>query len=94
MNSTGEPSPWIGQKAMTLGRQPSRAERSAAKNIKDAKKRGWRASMKKEGGGKKEKWGDGASSAGWTDVSTQSGMRSVSRFGEREGKSGGKCVVM
>ena len=81
---------------MTLGRQQSRAERSAAKNIKDAKKRGWRASMKKEGGsnGKKEKWGDGASSAGWTDVSTQSGMRSVSRFGEREGKTGGKCAVM
>lgn len=81
------------QKGMTLGRQPSRAERSAAKNIKDAKKRGWRASMKKEGGSKKEKWGDGASSAGWTDVSTQSGMRSVSRFGERE-KSDGKCLVM
>ena len=96
MNSNGEPSPWIGQKPMTLGRQPSRAERSAAKNIKDAKKRGWRASMKKDGsgGGKKEKWGDGASSAGWTDVSTQSGVRSVSRFGEREGKSGGKCALM
>lgn len=96
INSTGEPSPWIGQKPMTLGRQQSRAERSAAKNIKDAKKRGWRASMKKEEGsnGKKEKWGDGASSAGWTDVSTQSGMRSVSRFGGREGKTGGKCAVM
>lgn len=95
MNSNGgEPSPWMGQKQMTLGRQPSRAERSAAKNIKDAKKRGWRASMKKEGGGKKEKWGDGASSAGWTDVSRESGFRSASRFGDREGKSGGKCAVM
>jgi hypothetical protein len=91
MNSNGEPSPWMGAKAMTLGRQPSRAERSAAKNIKDAKKRGWRASMKKEA--KKEKWGDGASSAGWTDVSRESVMRSGEREG-KEGKSSGKCVVM
>jgi hypothetical protein len=95
MNSNGgEPSPWMGQKPMTLGRQPSRAERSAAKNINDAKKRGWRASLRKDKESGKEKWGDGASSAGWTDVSTQSGMRSAGRFGEREEKSGGKCVVM
>jgi hypothetical protein len=92
VNSTGEPS--LGSKQTTLGRQLSRAERSAAKNIKDAKKRGWRASMKRDSGQKKEKWSDGASSAGWTDVSTQSAMRSTSQFGERDGKSGGKCVIM
>ena len=100
MNSNGgEPSPWMGQKAMTLGRQPSRAERGAAKNIKDAKKRGWRASMRGEGKndagkGKKEKWSDGASSAGWTDVSRENGMRSNGKFGEREKEKSGKCVVM
>jgi hypothetical protein len=69
-------------------RNPSRAERSAAKNIKDAKKRGWRASMRKEEK-KRDKW-DGASSAGWTDVSE---MRSVVGEREREKKTG-KCSVM
>jgi len=82
----------MGQKQMNLGvaRNPSRAERSAAKNIKDAKKRGWRASMRKEEK-KRERWGDGASSAGWTDISE---MRSVVGDREREKKSGGKCSVM
>ncbi|KAK0119049.1 hypothetical protein ONS95_007912 [Cadophora gregata] len=84
----GEPSPFFGQKSTMVGRQPSRAERSAAKNIKDAKKRGWRASMRKE---KKDKFGDGASSAGWTDVSRESGM--PGNYGEKEKKEG-KCVVM
>jgi len=91
VNSTGEPSPWP-PKPMTLGvgRQPSRAERSAAKNIKDAKKRGWRASMRKEEK-KRDKWADGASSAGWTDVTE---MRSVMGERERGKKTGGKCAVM
>ncbi|KAH9221543.1 hypothetical protein DL95DRAFT_381840 [Leptodontidium sp. 2 PMI_412] len=84
----GEPSPYFVQKSMMVGRQPSRAERSAAKNIKDAKKRGWRASMRKE---KKDKFGDGASSAGWTDVSRESGM--PGKYGEKE-KKDAKCVVM
>ncbi|KAG0650878.1 hypothetical protein D0Z07_2587 [Hyphodiscus hymeniophilus] len=94
MNSNGgEPLPWTGQKQMTVGRQPSRAERSAAKNVKDAKKKGWRASMKKET--KKEKFNDGASSTGWTDVSRESAMRHENRFGEREGKEkSGRCAVM
>jgi len=76
---------------VTLGvtRNPSRAERSAAKNIKDAKKRGWRASMKKDEK-KRDRW-DGASSAGWTDVSE---MRSVVGDREREKKPTGKCVAM
>jgi hypothetical protein len=88
MTSTGEPSPFIGQKAMTLGRQPSKAQRSAAKNIKDAKKKGWRASMRKE----RQKHEDSASSAGWTDASTVLGMDGVAS--ERDKKGGGKCLVM
>ncbi|CAG8975472.1 hypothetical protein HYALB_00004788 [Hymenoscyphus albidus] len=46
----GEPTPWFTQyKPSTPGagmtRQTSRAERSSAKNIKDAKKKGWRQSL-------------------------------------------------
>jgi hypothetical protein len=76
-----------------VGRQPSRAERSAAKNIKDAKKRGWRASMKEEKkkNKKKDKFGDGASSAGWTDVTAESGM---GRYSDGGREKSGKCVVM
>jgi hypothetical protein len=77
---------------MMVSRQPSRAERSAAKNIKDAKKRGWRNAKSEK---KKDKYGgDGASSAGWTDVSKESAM---ARYSERERErkeKGGKCVVM
>ncbi|RSM15651.1 hypothetical protein CEP52_000690 [Fusarium oligoseptatum] len=66
----------------TVNRRPSRAERSAAKNIKDAKKRGWTGKGKK----KKKKAADAASSAGWTDISTGS----VDKDKEKEKK----CVVM
>ncbi|KAF4943999.1 hypothetical protein FGADI_13001 [Fusarium gaditjirri] len=68
----------------TVNRRPSRAERSAAKNIKDAKKRGWSAKPKK----KKKKATDAASSAGWTDISTGSGER------EKEKEKDKKCTVM
>ncbi|KAF7545259.1 hypothetical protein G7Z17_g9308 [Cylindrodendrum hubeiense] len=64
-----------------VNRRPSRAERSAAKNIKDAKKRGWKGKAKK-----RKKNTDGASSAGWTDVSTASAK------GEKDKDK--KCVVM
>lgn len=86
----GELSPYFAQKAMMASRQPSRAERSAAKNIKDAKKRGWRSAKNDK---KKERYnGDGASSAGWTDVTRDSAM---AKYAERERKEkGGKCVVM
>jgi hypothetical protein len=66
-----------------VNRRPSRAERSAAKNIKDAKKRGWTAKSKK-----KKKAADAASSAGWTDISTVSGEK------EKEKEKEKKCVVM
>ncbi|RDL36859.1 3-carboxy-cis,cis-mucoante lactonizing enzyme [Venustampulla echinocandica] len=76
-----ELSPYHTQRSINVGvgRQPSRAERSAAKNIQDAKKRGWRASMYKEKKEKKQKdkHGDTMSSAGWTDVSRESGNESV-----------------
>jgi hypothetical protein len=65
-----------------VNRRPSRAERSAAKNIKDAKKRGWTGKGKK----KKKKAADAASSAGWTDISTGS----VDKDKEKDKK----CVVM
>ncbi|XMA14180.1 hypothetical protein WAI453_006971 [Rhynchosporium graminicola] len=83
----GEPSPFFVQKSV-MSRQPSRAERGASKNIKDAKKKGWRSSMRKE---KKENFGDRASSAGWTDGSPDSGMLGNHR--EKEKKEG-KCLIM
>jgi hypothetical protein len=58
--------------------------------MKDAKKRGWRASMRPEKREKKNKWGD-ASSAGWTDVSD---MRSELGRHEEKEKKNGKCAVM
>ncbi|KAG9248847.1 hypothetical protein BJ878DRAFT_265593 [Calycina marina] len=73
---------------ISLARNPSRAKRSAAKHIKDAKKRGWRASMRPDK--KKDQWGD-ASSAGWTNVSEMRGE--MGEQGEKKEKSG-KCAVM
>ena len=79
-------SPSVSPGAVPVGvaRQTSRAERSAAKNMKDAKKRGWdpQKSRKK----KKKKDYDMASSAGWTDISTSSAIKE--RFQEK------RCVVM
>jgi hypothetical protein len=93
VNSAGEPSPWIvPQLTLGVGRKPSRAERSAAKNIKDAKKRGWRASMRKEEKANKMKWVDGSSSAGWTDVSSNNAKREMGQ--ERKKKTSGKCNIM
>ena len=93
-SSTGEPSPYFAHKAMVLGRQPSRAERSAAKNIKDAKKKGWRSSMQRgDKKAKKDRIGDGASSAGWTDVSRESAWGHKQSRGNGEEKSS-KCAIM
>ncbi|KAF4979091.1 hypothetical protein FZEAL_4651 [Fusarium zealandicum] len=78
---------WLNAPPMTVtktspsvSRHPSRAERSAAKNIKDAKKRGWKAK------GRKKKAADATSSAGWTDVSAGSA--------EKEKEKDRKCIVM
>ncbi|KAG8428407.1 hypothetical protein J3459_003974 [Metarhizium acridum] len=48
----------------SVNRRRSRAERSAAKNVKDAKKKGWMPKKKK-----KESVPD---SAGWVDITTPS----------------------
>ncbi|KAH8812262.1 hypothetical protein F5884DRAFT_672436 [Xylogone sp. PMI_703] len=76
-------------RAMTIGRQPSRAERSAAKNIKDAKKNGWKAVSKhnKNKRKQKDKYADGASSAGWTDITREDS-------GTKYKESSGKCAIM
>lgn len=68
----------------SVNRRPSRAGRSAAKNIHDAKKRGWKAKNKKH-----KKSTDAASSAGWTDVSFGSATN-------KEGKTekDKKCIMM
>lgn len=56
----------------SLNRKPSRAERSAAKNIADAKKKGWtgRTTRGKSKRGRKRKDLDAISNSGWTDVTT------------------------
>jgi hypothetical protein len=86
-SAVGEPSPFLVSKSAMVSRQPSRAERSAAKNIKDAKKKGWRASLKNSNKNSNDKYGDGASSAGWTDVTKDS------RY-SRKDRTGGKCTIM
>lgn len=71
----------------SLNRKQSRAERSAAKNIADAKKRGWNG--RKRGGKKtKERDIDVASSAAWTDVTTTSGMSGFTGMFSGSGKKG------
>jgi hypothetical protein len=69
-------------------RKPSRAERSAALNIQQAKRRGWSGTRKSK---KRER--DGASSAGWTDVTRNSygdGWDEAVR--DKKGKA--KCAIM
>lgn len=70
-----------------VSRNGSRAERSAAMNIKEAKKNGWRGRQ----GTKKRKKGKGdmdeTSTAGWTDVSIE-----APEMGRK--RKEGKCVLM
>ncbi|KAL2136026.1 hypothetical protein VTI74DRAFT_5762 [Chaetomium olivicolor] len=81
----------------SLSRRQSRAERSAAKNVADAKRRGWtgRSTRGKSKRGKKKKKGkepdfDAASSAAWTDVTVAAySVRSVFTGGG----GGGAAVV-
>ncbi|KAI9781288.1 MAG: hypothetical protein M1839_006081 [Geoglossum umbratile] len=67
-------------------RQTSRAGRSAAINIKQAKKRGWVKKTRASRGG--SEWG--GSSAGWTDETNESAMGTEGRGEE----GGGKCMIM
>ncbi|KAK7989051.1 hypothetical protein PG989_009366 [Apiospora arundinis] len=70
----------------SLSRRPSRARRSAAKNVQDAKTRGWAGRRRRKNA---EKEPDGASSAAWTDVTWASNA-------PRDGKAtkASKCMVM
>ncbi|KAH0557119.1 hypothetical protein GP486_005089 [Trichoglossum hirsutum] len=71
----------------TPRRQSSRAGRSAAINVKEARKRGW-AKKKARARRAGSEW-DG-SSAGWTDDTNES----TADAEERGGESGGKCMIM
>jgi hypothetical protein len=64
--------------SLGLNRRPSRAERSAAKNIQDARRRGWKPKNKKE------KNQNGAEEPGWTNVQAGAGPQKESK----------KCIVM
>ncbi|TEA21283.1 hypothetical protein C8034_v007325 [Colletotrichum sidae] len=75
------------QSHSSVNRRPSRAERSAAKNIKDAKRRGWSGSKKKKKSKKADS--DVASTAAWTDVSAMSRSEA-----HRKGEKDKKCTVM
>lgn len=82
----------------SLHRKQSRAERSAAKNMADAKRRGWgrRKSQKKK---KKERDFDAASSAAWTDVTWSSaGGAGYGNYGMQQQQppphKDKKCVIM
>ena len=92
----------------SLNRKQSRAERSAAKNIADARRSGWSGRSKSTKRKKKKIPDDVASSAGWTDVTTAStrsnffglggggggsNLRPESAAGQH-GKGDRKCVVM
>lgn len=95
-SAPGSTSTSFSRRVPSLNRKQSRAERSAAKNVADAKKRGWtgRSTRGKSGrrgkskGGKKGKDFDAASSAAWTDVTvTAYSVRSA--FGGGGGGGGG-----
>ncbi|EKD15569.1 uncharacterized protein L3040_009103 [Drepanopeziza brunnea f. sp. 'multigermtubi'] len=83
-SGVGEPSPYFVRRSVSMGRQPGRAGRRAVHDIKDAKK-GWRTMRKT----KKDKHVEDTSSAGWADVSKDSGT-----LGKNGGKREGKCLVM
>lgn len=73
-----------GKSTSSINRRPSRAERSAAKNMKDARKRGWKAKNKKKS--KKSAETRTESSTGWTDISPVV----APKLSEKDKK----CVVM
>ncbi|KAK4174969.1 hypothetical protein QBC36DRAFT_291935 [Triangularia setosa] len=90
----------------SLNRKPSRAERSAAKNIADAKKRGWsgmtvRSKSRRERGKKKQQETDAMSTAAWTtdvqgnNVTWQRGQGGYQgRWHGKDKEKDKKCLVM
>lgn len=106
-NGPGPGSISSGKRVPSLNRKQSRAERSAAKNMADAKRRGWAARGRAKGKKSKheERDFDAASSAAWTDVTTFShrslgfgrgggGGAVGQQKGEKGEKGDKKCVVM
>lgn len=95
----------LSSRISSLNRRASRAERSAAKNIADAKKKGWRPGRSKSQKGKKTKAKvpdfDMMSQSAWTDI-TASGAGGPSRRGYNlpneqtpaKAEKDKKCAVM
>lgn len=92
----------LSRRVPSLNRKPSRAERSAAKNIADAKRKGWTGmtSRSKSRRGRKKKDLDAMSTTAWTDVSTRSAMwgrghgQDHVSSREKEKEKDKKCIVM
>lgn len=94
----------LSSRVSPLNRRPSRAERSAAKNIADAKKKGWRPGRSKSKKGKKSQARapefDVLSQSAWTDATYSTvggrGRRRHQIFDARQEKmdKDKKCVVM
>ncbi|ROV91278.1 hypothetical protein VSDG_07777 [Cytospora chrysosperma] len=97
----------VSSSRLSLNRRPSRAERSAAKNISDAKKKGWRPGRSKSKKAKKntrnEPEFDMMSQSAWTDVTWPTAGRDRNRRtynpgGQRmkgmERDKDKKCLVM
>ncbi|KAG6363387.1 hypothetical protein INS49_008486 [Diaporthe citri] len=99
------PAPGLNSRLSSVNRRSSRAERSAAKNISDAKKKGWRPGRSKSKkdkarkGKKKEPDFDVMSQSAWTDATWSTAGRGRNRRtynfgGAAESEKDKKCVVM
>lgn len=104
--TSGAPGPGVSSRVSSVHRRTSRAERSAAKNISDAKKKGWRPGRSKskkdkaKKGKKKEPDYDVMSQSAWTDATWSTAGRGRNRRtynfpgGGTETEKDKKCVVM
>lgn len=104
--TSAAPAAGLNSRLSSVNRRSSRAERSAAKNISDAKKKGWRpgrnkSKKEKAKKGKKEPDFDVMSQSAWTDTTWSTAGRGRNRrtynFGGGAGTDGEKdkkCVVM
>ncbi|KAI9650486.1 hypothetical protein NHQ30_000502 [Ciborinia camelliae] len=92
-NSTSDPGTLPYNVPIPITRQPSRAERSAARNIKNAKRNGWRKSVMAKRSKHKS---DAASSAGWTDVTWDSRPTTspATEVQPQQKKHATKCTIM
>ena len=104
--TSAAPGAGLNSRLSSVNRRSSRAERSAAKNISDAKKKGWRPGRSKSKkdkarkGKKKEPDFDVMSQSAWTDATRSTAGRSRNRRtynfggGTAEAEKDKKCVVM